>query len=274
LAGAGPGRAVRPRYIRRGRDLSEWSHRDFSYRGPLVAALILLDYAAQHGPQVLSDRNPYQGSGTQSGLVTFGASDVLDMVARVSNHATKASWYHEWLVHRRLRPEEAAGRIHNHMTSAANYPLHAKLTDSFALPTLFTRYGTYLCPQAYPEGCPTHPAFPGATAAVGGAGVTVLKGYFNESFVIPNPVVPAEDGLTLQPWRGEPLTVGGELNKLAFNMAFGRDTAGVHFRSDEIWGILLGEASAFSIMADQTATYHEAIRGFTVTGFNGTATTI
>ena len=38
------------------------------------------------------------------------------------------------------------------------------------------------------------------------------------------------------PW-GEPLTVGGGLNKLAFNMAFGRDTAGVHFRRDELRGI-------------------------------------
>jgi hypothetical protein len=35
--------------------------------------------------------------------------------------------------------------------------------------------------------------------------------------------------------------VGGELNKLAFNMAFGRDTAGVHFRRDEIEGIVLAE---------------------------------
>jgi hypothetical protein len=52
--------------------------------------------------------------------------------------------------------------------------------------------------------------------------------------VIPEPVVPSDDGLSLRPWRGEPLTVGEELNKLAFNMAFGRDTAGVHFRRDEI----------------------------------------
>ena len=27
--------------------------------------------------------------------------------------------------------------------------------------------------------------------------------------------------------------MAGELNKLAFNMAYGRDTAGVHFRNDE-----------------------------------------
>jgi hypothetical protein len=70
-------------------------------------------------------------------------------------------------------------------------------------------------PQAYPEGCPTHPAFPGAHATIAGAGITVLKAFFNESFVIPNPVVPSDDGLTLRPWTGEPLTIGNELDKLA-----------------------------------------------------------
>jgi hypothetical protein len=45
---------------------------------------------------------------------------------------------------------------------------------------------------------------------------------------------------------GEPLTVGNELDKLAFNLAFGRDTAGVHFRRDELEGILLGELSGYS----------------------------
>jgi hypothetical protein len=54
-------------------------------------------------------------------------------------------------------------------------------------------------------------------------------------------VVPSDDGRSLRPYTGEPLTVGGELHKLAFNMAFGRDTAGVHFRRDEIDGIFLGE---------------------------------
>ena len=53
---------------------------------------------------------------------------------------------------------------------------------------------------------------------------------FNPNFVIPEPVEASDDGLSLQPWKGEPLTMGGELNKLAFNMAFGRDTAGVHER--------------------------------------------
>jgi hypothetical protein len=263
-----------PRHIRNGRDLGEWAHRDFSYQGPLVACLILLDYLAQQGRDVLDDNNPYRGSATQSGVVTFGAPHVLDLVARVANHAMKAAWYHKWLVHRRFRPEEAAGRIHNHMTGAADYPLHPQLTDSAVLDRLYSTHGSYLCPQAYPEGCPAHPAYPGATATIGGAGVSVLKAFFNEAWVIPNPVVPSDDGLSLQPWKGEPLTVGGELNKLAFNMAFGRDTAGVHFRRDEIEGIVLGELSAFSVMADVNATYNEGFDGFRLTSFDGTPTTI
>jgi hypothetical protein len=230
-----------PRFLRNGRDLGEWSHRDFSYQGPLVACLILLDYVARYGPQVLAEANPYREHPTQSGVVTFGAPDILDQVARSANAAMKAAWYHKWLVHRRLRPEEAGGRIHHHLTGAKAYPLHPKLTNSPVLARLYATHGTYLCPQAYPEGCPTHPAYPGATATIGGAGVRVLKAMFNPNFVIPEPVVPSDDGLSLRPWRGGPLTVGGELNKLAFNMAFGRDTAGVHFRRDEIEGITLGE---------------------------------
>jgi hypothetical protein len=234
-----------PRFIRNGRDLGEWSHQDFSYQGPLVAALILLGYVARHGLQVLASTNPYRDHPTQTGVVTFGAPDILDQVARSANAAMKSAWYHKWLVHRRLRPEEAGGRIHHHLIGQAEYPLHPKLTGSAVLERLYTRHGSYLCPQAYPEGCPTHPAYPGATAAIGGAGVRVLKAMFNPDFVIPDPVVPSDDGLSLRPWKGGPLTVGGELTKLAFNMAFGRDTAGVHFRKDEVEGIILGEFASY-----------------------------
>ena len=96
-------------------------------------------------------------------------------------------------------------------------------------------------PQAYPEGCPTHPAYPGATAAIGGAGVRVLKAFCNPNFVLPDPLVPTDDGRALWPYTGGPLTVGGELHKLAFKIAFGRDTAGVHFRRGEVEGIVLAE---------------------------------
>jgi len=258
---------AQPRYICNGRVLGEWAHRNFSYQSTLIATLILLDYVQKFGDAVLNEANPYRGSSTQAGFVTFGAAHVLDLVARVANPAQKAAWYQKWVVHRRLRPEEFAGRIHHHITGAAQYPIHAKLLDSPALAAVFSQHGTYLCPQAYPEGCPTHPAFPGGNATFAGAGVTVLKAFFNEAFEIPNPVVPSEDGLSLQPWKGEPLTVGHELNKLAFNAAFGRNAAGVHFRRDELRGILLGEASALSVMRDSNTTYNERFRGFRPTPF-------
>jgi hypothetical protein len=102
----------------------------------------------------------------------------------------------------------------------------------------------------------------------------VLKAFFNEAFVIPNPVVPSADGLSLQPWTGEPLTVGQELNKLAFNVAFGRNTAGVHFRRDELRGITLGETSAISVLTDVNATYNEDFTGFSLTSFDGEPVTL
>jgi hypothetical protein len=148
------------------------------------------------------------------------------------------------------------------MTGAAQYPIHAKLLDSPALAAVFRQHGTYLCPQAYPEGCPTHPAYPGGNATFAGAGTAVLKAFFNEDFVIPNPVVPSEDGLSLLPWKGEPLTVGNELNKLAVNAGFGRNTAGVHFRRDEVRGILLGWGGGRSVVRDFDETYNEDFKGF------------
>ncbi len=259
-----------PVYLHNGRGLGEWAHRNFTYEATLIAALLLLSY----GPEALDDANPYKGPSTQSGFVTFGAPHILDFVARAANHALKAAWYQKWGVHRRLRPEEFGGRIHNHITGAARYPINSKLLDSQATASVFSKYGTYLCPQAYPEGCPTHPAFPGGNATFTGAGVTMLKAFFNESFVIPNPVVPSDDGLSLLPWKGEPLTVGNELNKLVFNVAFGRNIAGVHFRRDEIEGITLGEVTASSVLTDFNATYNESFSGFSLTKFDGTTMTL
>lgn len=97
---------------------------------------------------------------------------------------------------------------------------------------------------------------------IAGACVTALKACTNETFVLPDPQVAAEDGLSLVAYKGsEPLTVGGELNKLAANVDSGRNTAGVHWRSDAVEGLLLGEAFALSVLADLALTYHEAFAG-------------
>ena len=107
-----------------------------------------------------------------------------------------------------------------------------------------------------------------------GAGITVLKALFNESFLIPSPVTPSEDGLSLVPYTGAPLTVGGELNKLASNIAMGRDAGGVHYRSDGIEGVKLGEAIAISILHDTATLYNEVFQGFSFTKYDGTPVTI
>jgi membrane-associated phospholipid phosphatase len=258
-----------PRYLHNGRGLAEYVHRDFTYQAYLHACLILL---AMHAP--LKSNNPYAHSLTQSGLVTFGAPHVLDLVARVANAALKAAWCHKWLIHRRLRPEAFAGRIHNHLTKSAQYPLPEEVLNAEVLSAVLRTHGSYLLPMAYPEGCPTHPAYPAGHAAIAGACTTVLKAFFNESFVIPRPVITTPDGLALVPYKEAELTVGGELNKLASNIALGRNTAGVHWRSDGIEGLKLGEAVAVGIMTDLRTTCSESFDGFSFTRFDGTTITI
>ena len=105
-----------PRYIRNGRDLAEWVHYDFLYQAFLNAALIIMDARPEN---VLSDRrvvlqrnNPYRQSVVQDGFVTFGFAEVVDWLGRVTTAALKAAWRQKWPIHRRLRPEEFGGRVH------------------------------------------------------------------------------------------------------------------------------------------------------------------
>ena len=82
------------------------------------------------------------------------------------------------------------------------------------------------------------------------------------------------DGMSLVPYAGPALTVGNELNKLASNIALGRDAAGVHYRSDGVQGILLGEAIALSILRETATLYNEVFSAFTLTRFDGRTETI
>jgi hypothetical protein len=105
----------------------------------------------------------------------------------------------------------------------------------------------------------------------------VLKFFFDGQSVIPNPMVPTDDGLSLVSYTGPDageLTVNGELNKLGHNVSFGHGIhAGIHWRSDTDTSLRLGEAVALSYLRDRAHTYNEP---FTVqlTKFDGTIATI
>ncbi len=254
------------RYIRDGRALGGYVHQDTSIQAILTACLILLGF----GEEAQSLDNPYLFSKTQVGFSTFGAPHVLDFVTRVARMALEAAWYQKFLVHRRLRPEEFGGRVYNHMINALRYPINSELFDSKVLEHVYRKFHTYLLPIAFPEGCPTHAAYPAGHATFVGAGVTILKAFFNEDYIIPNPVIASRDGLLLLPYLTNGLTVGGELNKLAANIALGRDFAGVHWRSDGSEGMKLGEAVAIGLLQDYRETYNESFKGFSFTKFDGT----
>ena len=131
-------------------------------------------------------------------------------------------------------------------------------------------------PQAFPEGAPTHPSYGAGHATVAGACVTILKAWFDESFPIENPVISNATGTALVNYTGpdkDSLTVGGELNKLAANIAIGRNMAGVHYRSDYTESIKLGEMVAIGILEEQKLTYNENY-SFRFTRFDGTSITI
>ena len=256
------------RYLYNNRALSEYVHRDVLYQAYLNAALILLAY----GSDALDLGNPYRDEILNQGAFTsLGGPFVIDLVSAAGNLALSGAWFQKWRVHRFLRPEAYAGRVHFHETGARSYELHPDILDSAAIHETFSRNGTHFLPMAYTEGSPTHPSYPAGHATVAGACVTTLKAFFDESFVIPNPVEADATGENLLPYVGPELTAGGELDKLANNVAIGRDAAGVHYRQDGIEGLIVGEQQAIALLRDKSRTLNESnFDGFTLTKFDGT----
>lgn len=69
------------------------------------------------------------------------------------------------------------------------------------------------------------------------------------------------------------MRVNGELHKLAHNISFGHGIhAGIHWRSDTDFSILLGEEVAISFLKDQVKTYSEKVN-ITITRMDGTPET-
>ena len=260
-----------PRFINDGRRLGSYVHVDFTYQAYLNAANII---TGGLGINPWDARLPYDFSASQGRFITFGGADILSLVAKAAHEALKAAWFHKWQVHLRLRPETFGGRLHHHFTGARSYPIDASTGSVQVFNETFSRTGTYLLPMAYPEGSPTHPAYPAGHATIAGACTTVMKAMFDEEAPVTNPVIGAADGLGLDAYAGEPLTIGGELNKLANNIALGRDIAGVHWRTDGTEGLAVGEQVAIGILRDIKRVYNESFDGFRFRGFAGNTITV
>jgi len=254
-----------PRYLHDGRSLGQYVHLDVLFQAFFNAALIVSGY----GPDALDRDNPYLHSSNQAGFVTFGGPHLFDLVTKAARVGLEGAWYHKWLVHRRLRPEVYAARVEHQANGVKDYGISSDLIDSEAVARVVDRTGNALLPQAYPEGSPTHPAYPAGHSAVAGACATVLKAFVDEDFVIPDPVQASFDGLDLLPFDGEELTLGHEIDKLAKNISIARCTAGVHYRADAS-GLRVGEDQAIGILRDYSITYSEDFAGFTLRRFDGT----
>lgn len=257
-----------PRYIRNMRDIARWVQVDALYQAYLQACLILLEQGTQIDPGL-----PLYDARAQAGFAQCGGPHILSFVTEVATRALKAVWYQKWFVHHRLRPEEFGGHVHNNLRGATNHPIHPDILNSRAVQEVHDRFGTWLLPQAFPEGSPTHSSYGSGHATVAGACVTVLKAFFDEDDIVRNPMIPNADGTALIPYEGPPLTVGGELNKVASNVANARNGAGVHWRTDAVNSLVLGETVVIGILQEQKLTYNDNVE-MTLTKFDGTKITI
>jgi len=258
-------------FIRNARDLAEYVHYDWPGKATLNAALMLLSY----GSAALDDNFHYASSDIQAGFVTFGPGMILGSVLKVAELALKAAWFQKWYVHRRLRPEVYGYLIEHEGTLSSG--LHSDITGASVFTDaafLAINPTNKLLPMAYPEGSPTHPAYPAGHATFIGATVTLLKAFFKDDFVIPTPVEPNSDNDDLITWTGADLEVGAELNKLASNISIGRNMAGVHYRTDGTEGMLLGEKVAIKFLNDIGLTLPEGFTGFSLKKFDGTTITV
>jgi hypothetical protein len=176
------------------------------------------------------------------------------------------------------------------------YGLPDWLAKTTAAKKIKEKFRSYLLPMAFTPGSPAHPAYGAGHATVAGVCVTVLKAYFKtfkttlDGEDIPIPFVfdadTNPDGLKeredpfgkkgpistwitgvdkgdigvktpLEPKIAAQLTIEGELNKLAQNVAMGRSMGGVHWRTDNTRSLILGEALAAEILADITTDVNE-----------------
>lgn len=269
------------------RDSCQWVHVDYPFQAPLWAAVQLAGY---YGASV-SAFSPYANGSirTADPFGSLGAPDFAGHAVLAGLYALKHAWFQKWCVHRRLRPEVYAARVHLYLTENIDLDLWAPIKNSTVLDRIAAHNqaqggeATYLLPMGFPEGSPTHPAYPGGHSTFVAAGATWLKAIYEDA-PIENPVI-ADAAGNLLPYTGadaDQMTLHGELDKLIGNITLFRDAAGLHWRTDgvltggpsnpvgvETGGNLLGERLAIGMLRDLRQTYREVLGEFTFTSLTG-----
>lgn len=270
--------------VRDGLTLGSLVHTDGLYQEYIWAADILTAGNYRLSPTSIYTTPPSGNTGlfarNEAPGPTLGPPDAAGLIGAVALEAARLAWSVKYLVARRARPEVFAALIHKRLNGGtateygnldprlltAGTKVRQLLNRIKLQNTQYIRYGTsrggqdtYLLSQLFPEASPAHPAWVSGHATVAGACVTVIKAIFDDTRpllqqinVMPPPPFTDENGI--------PLTVGGELDKLASNVAHGRNFAGVHFRSDGEHGIQLGEELAIRFLQDHLRTYRELFR--------------
>lgn len=235
----------KPKYISTLRDLASYTWSDVTDQTFRNAATWLWT----HYPDAFynPDKNqPYVG------FLTFNLPFVLELLGKATSVSLKSCWYHKWLVHRAIRPEELGAELERLRSGLEpSWSGQPQVLNSPLLNLTVKKQGNVLLSQVFPDGCPLHPSYPAGHAVVAGACVTILKGLVYEEFRLPHPVIPDAEGRCLFPWTGsDPLTVINELNKLAYNFGLARSAAGVHYRHDNTVGLQLGEEIGLRILQE------------------------
>lgn len=210
-------------------------------------------------------------SSVESYFIDMGRADIQSVITMVGRSALLAAWYVKWNT-LFLRPEalgieiERAYRCGNNMHNISPELLHNPVLEAVR-----EQNGTTLLSQVYPEGSPLHPSSPSGHGTIAGACATILKFFFNSHHEL-DIYKPTPDGSRLIK-TGQRTTVEDELNKLASNIAIGRNWAGIHYHMDAIRGMKLGEKVAISCLQDIIHRYNDKI-SVTFNAFSGKLVTI
>ncbi|APZ51921.1 vanadium-dependent haloperoxidase [Salipiger abyssi] len=237
------------------------------------------------------------------GFALYGGPHILTLVTEVATRALKAVRYQKFNTHLRLRPEALAARIEKAEDLDKAFPVlcgafgktSKQLADTVKAVRDFNQAragdATALLPMAFAEGSPMHPSYGAGHATVAGACVTILKAFFDTGTVLgisdeddctrgkpgfyhkisePLYFMPVEKGEKLDTRRPEcPLTLEGELNKLAANISIGRNMAGVHYFSDYYDSLRMGEQVAIGMLEEQALCYPTDKAVFSLPTFDG-----